>query len=111
MNVQEMVEQARDALTVKRVFGDPYEKDGVTIIPAASVRGGAGGGGDNQGNGGGGFGLQARPAGAFVIREGTVVWEPAVDINRLAGSAALVGVAGLLTVRAFAKRRRRARRK
>jgi uncharacterized spore protein YtfJ len=27
------------------VFGEPYEKDGVTIIPAARIRGGAGGGG------------------------------------------------------------------
>jgi uncharacterized spore protein YtfJ len=40
-----------DALTVKRVFGEPYEKDGVTIIPAARVQGGAGAGGgeDPQG--------------------------------------------------------------
>jgi len=30
---------------VKRVFGEPYEKNGVTVIPAARVQGGAGGGG------------------------------------------------------------------
>ena len=41
MEVQEVIAQARDALTVKRVFGEPYEKDGVTIIPAARVQGGA----------------------------------------------------------------------
>ena len=35
MEVQEVIGQARDALTVKRVFGEPYEKDGLTIIPAA----------------------------------------------------------------------------
>jgi uncharacterized spore protein YtfJ len=44
MEVQDVIAQARDALTVKRVFGEPYEKDGVTIIPAATVQGGAGGG-------------------------------------------------------------------
>ena len=39
-NVQRMIEQARDAMTVRRVFGDPYEKNGVTVIPAARVQGG-----------------------------------------------------------------------
>jgi hypothetical protein len=47
------IAQARDALTVKRVFGEPYEKDGVTIIPGARVEGAAGGGSgeDLQGQG------------------------------------------------------------
>ena len=44
MDPNELMEQTRDALTVKRVFGEPYERDGVTVIPAASIRGGAGGG-------------------------------------------------------------------
>ena len=44
MDVQELTAQARDALTVKRVFGEPYEKDGLTIIPAARVQGAVGGG-------------------------------------------------------------------
>ena len=44
MEVQDVIAQARDTMTVKRVFGEPYEKDGVTIIPAARVQGGAGGG-------------------------------------------------------------------
>jgi uncharacterized spore protein YtfJ len=53
MEVQDVIAQARDALTVKRVFGEPYEKDGVTIIPAARVQGAASGGGgeDPQGQG------------------------------------------------------------
>jgi len=66
MKFTEMIEQGKDAVAVGRVFGEPYERDGVTIIPAASVRGG-GGGGDggeaNQGSGGG-FGVSARPVGA-----------------------------------------------
>jgi uncharacterized spore protein YtfJ len=45
VEIEEVIAQARDALTVKRVFGEPYEKDGVTIIPAARVQGTAGGGG------------------------------------------------------------------
>jgi len=44
MNVTEVLGTARDAITVKRVFAEPYEKDGLTVIAAAAVTGGAGGG-------------------------------------------------------------------
>lgn len=43
MEVNDVISQARDTLTVKRVFGEPYERNGVTVIPAARVQGGAGG--------------------------------------------------------------------
>jgi uncharacterized spore protein YtfJ len=92
-NVDELVKGAREAITVKRVYGDPIEGDGVTIVPAAVVQGGGGGGGDAEGNGGGGFGLQARPAGAWVIRDGEAAWKPAVDLNRVALFAFLLGLA------------------
>jgi uncharacterized spore protein YtfJ len=82
-DVDQMWKGTRDAVTVKRVYGEPVERDGVTLIPAAVVRGGAGGGGDSQGNGGGGFGVTARPIGAYVIRNGEVSWRPAVDVNRM----------------------------
>ena len=50
MDVHEVLNQARDAMTVKRVFGDPYEKEGVVVIPVANVMGGVGaGGGDDAG--------------------------------------------------------------
>ena len=39
------LDAVKDVLTVKRVFGDAYEVDGVTVIPVAAVRGGGGGGG------------------------------------------------------------------
>ena len=51
-NVDELLSGARDAISVKRVFGDPIEAEGVTIIPAAKVGGGGGGGGDSEDNGG-----------------------------------------------------------
>lgn len=87
MKLDELVTTARDAITVKRVFAEPYEKDGVTVIPAAIVAGGAGGGSGHDEGGqegeGGGFGVSDRPAGAYVIRDGNVAWRPAVDVNRL----------------------------
>jgi uncharacterized spore protein YtfJ len=107
MDVQEITAQARDALTVKRVFGEPYEKDGLTIIPAARVQGavGAGGGEDpQQGKGSGsGFGMTARPVGAFIIRDGELTWRPAVDATRIAIGGQVVAIVALLTARAIFK--------
>jgi len=90
-NVDEILGGARDAMSVKRVFGDPIESEGVTIVPVAKVGGGGGGGGDDANNGGAGFGLTARPVGAYVIKDGEVSWKPAIDPGRilLAGLAAL----------------------
>ena len=92
-NVDELLKGARDAITVKRVYGDPIESDGVMVVPAAAVRGGGGGGGDSEHNGGGGFGVQAKPAGAWVIRDGQATWKPAIDLNRVALYAFLLGLA------------------
>ncbi|MBX6341484.1 MAG: sporulation protein, partial [Thermomicrobiaceae bacterium] len=66
MDVQELLSQVRDTMTVRRVFGEPYEKDGVTVIPVARVAGGGGGGtgeGEQGKGSGGGFGVGATPAG------------------------------------------------
>jgi uncharacterized spore protein YtfJ len=114
MEVQDVIAQARDALTVKRVFGEPYEKDGVTVIPVARVQGGAGGGGgegpDGQGRGSGsGFGLSARPVGAFVLRGDELTWRPVVDVNRIVLGGQVVAVVALLTIRAIVKARAKAR--
>ena len=100
MNVEELLSGARDAISVRRVYGDPIERDGVVVIPAAVVGGGGGGGGDNEDNGGGGFGLRARPVGAFVIKNGEVTWKPAIDPSRLIAAAIAA-----LAVWSFARRR------
>jgi uncharacterized spore protein YtfJ len=101
MKVSEFLTEAKDAITVKRVYAEPYEKDGLTVIPAAVVGGGGGGGGghDNEGQEGegGGFGIRARPAGAYVIKDGSVSWRPAVDPNRIAIVVGVVMVVYLLT--------------
>lgn len=82
VKVDELIDGAREAITVKRVYGEPIVQNGVTIIPAANVRGGGGGGGDVEGTGGSGFGLTAAPVGAYVIRGDEVSWEPASNPNR-----------------------------
>src|SRR6266540_3110354 len=98
MNVvaTDIIDRARDVMTVKRVFGAPIHQNGLTLVPAAAIRGGGGGGGgpNPEGGGegsGGGFGLSARPVGAYVIRGDQVEWQPAVDTTRLIVAGAVVG--------------------
>lgn len=106
------IQEAEDAISVRRVFGEPYEKEGVTVIPTARVTGGAGGGRgeapDGEGSGTGtGFGLSAKPVGVFVIADGDVRWRPAVDVNRVILGGQLVAITALLMIRAIAKARAR----
>jgi uncharacterized spore protein YtfJ len=103
MKLDELMNTARDAATVRRVFGEPVIAGEVMVIPAATVAGGAGGGTgrDSQGQEGegGGWGVKARPAGAYVIKDGQVSWRPAVDVNRAIAVLGSVAVALLLLKR------------
>ena len=100
MKVADILDTARDAITVQRVYAPPYERDGLTVIPAAVVRGGAGGGtGDDDEGGegeGGGLALNGRPSGAYVIKDGEVRWVPAFDVTRMVSLLGLVLVVWLL---------------
>lgn len=118
MEVAELLARATDTLHVSRVYGSPIERDGILVIPAATVSGGVGGGGgtgtgphgEGEGRGGGGgFGLRVRPAGAFVVRDGVVTWHPAPDAGRIVVAAAAVAIVAILAVRSHARRPRRAR--
>jgi len=109
---------------VKRVFGDPIEKDGVTIIPVARVMGGAGAGGGEEdaekmtgaastesgapgaaavgaASFGMGFGVMSSPAGVYVIKGDKVRWEPAVNVERLVATGGIVAVLILLASRSI----------
>ena len=103
MNALEAVSQAKDVINVRRVYGEPYQEDGLTIIPAANVTGGGGGGGDTAGNGGAGFGVRARPAGAWVIKDGEATWRPAFDLNRTILMGQLIAIVALLVTRSVVK--------
>jgi uncharacterized spore protein YtfJ len=103
MNALDAISQAKDVITVRRVYGDPYQEDGITIIPAATIMGGWGGGGDTAGNGGAGFGVRARPTGAWVIKGGDAEWRPAFDLNRTIIVGQLVAIVALLVARSIVK--------
>jgi uncharacterized spore protein YtfJ len=110
MDIAEVITEAKDAMQVRRVFGDPFTGHGTTLIPAASIRGGGGGGqsenpeGRGEGSGGG-FGVLARPAGAYVVNEGVVAWRPAIDINRIILGGQIVVIVAPLTLRSIMKAR------
>src|SRR5918997_3543298 len=38
----ELLARLTDNATVRRVYGEPYQRDGITVIPAAEIRAGAG---------------------------------------------------------------------
>jgi uncharacterized spore protein YtfJ len=107
---EEILQGVKDVYNVRRVYGEPYEKNGVTVIPAAAVRGGGGGGGGvghmpegegghevGEGEGSGvGFGVSARPVGAWIITADDVRWSPALDLNRILVGGYIVAIAGFL---------------
>lgn len=108
--VDEILSRARDSMTVGRVYGEPYVKNGITLIPAAFVRGG-GGAGEGEGSedtpagAGGGFGLTARPVGAYRIEGDEVSWIPATDVSRIIIGAEILVLVAMLVVRSILKLR------
>jgi uncharacterized spore protein YtfJ len=113
MEIQQILGRVTEGARVQQVFGEPIERDGVLVVPVAHVRGGGGGGSGSQPGqgglsegGGGGFGLSAKPAGVYVIRDGEAHWRPAVDVNRVILGGQLLGLVALLVVRSVLRRRR-----
>jgi uncharacterized spore protein YtfJ len=111
-----LMEQVREAIDTsgRRVFAEPYVKDGITVIPAAKVMGGGGGGEGTPEGGepaaGGGLGFDARPAGAFVVKGDEVTWMPAFDANRAVAGIVALGIIALLSWRSVARAQTRRRR-
>jgi uncharacterized spore protein YtfJ len=106
-----LLDRLAEAATVRRAFGEPIEQDGSVVIPVARVAGGGGEGGRSESGtehgSGSGFGLRVNPAGVFVIRDGSVTWQPAFDLNRVVLGGQVIAVLALLTVRSVLRRRAR----
>lgn len=108
----ELLQQSKDAATVKRVFGEPIRHGDVLVIPVARIAHGGGGGqgqskdekGEDNAGSGGGFGLAATPAGVFVIKDGDVRWRPAVDVNRIVFGGQIFAIVLVLTIRTIFKK-------
>jgi uncharacterized spore protein YtfJ len=110
MDAGNLLAKVSDNVSVRRVFGDAYEKNGVLIIPVAMVAGGGGAGTARTRRGdpavrpgslpegdatahdaaphdagpmdaGGGFGGLVLPTGVYVVKGDQVRWVPAVDVT------------------------------
>ena len=77
--IGEMAERLGAAARAATVFGEPVERDGITVIPVAKARWGFGGGAgrrrDEDGAGGGG-GAQVTPVGFIQLKNGAAEFRP-----------------------------------
>ena len=98
---ENLLARAGDQLSVRRVFGEPVEHDGIVVIPVAVAVGGGGGGTGPEDQGtGAGVGGMVRGIGVYSIADGKVRYIPAVDTSALA-------VIALILARSLLRARRR----
>ena len=103
-----LISQLGGKAGAKAVFGDPVERDGITVIPVARVRWGfgAGGGASPEGSGsGGGGGVGADPIGYIEVTSAGATFRP---VPRSLGTAEILGgaIATAIVLRALARFRR-----
>ena len=91
-----------DRAQVSTVFGEPVEREGITVIPVAKAWFGFGGGGgagvrEGEGSGaGGGGGVAVSPVGYIEVRDGTAGFKRVttpVDLFALVAAASLAALA------------------
>jgi uncharacterized spore protein YtfJ len=104
--IERLAEKLGAHASASAVFGQPVERDGVTVIPVAKVRYGFGGGagsgheGEKEGEGGGGGGgLMASPLGYIEIQGGQATFKPIRDAANLAPLALAAGLGAWLALR------------
>jgi uncharacterized spore protein YtfJ len=118
MALRELASGIAGSSSVQKVFGEPIEKDGVLVIPVASIRGAFGGGESTPAPGGeagpaapaalaagwgGGGGWSATAAGAYVLKNGEISWVPAADANRTILIGCLTGIFTMLVLRSIVR--------
>jgi uncharacterized spore protein YtfJ len=81
------------------VFGEPVEREGVTVIPVARTAWGFGGGAgeaEEGGGQGGGGGARSTAIGYIELRDGESRYRPIVDLRPFVAAAAVGLAAGIL---------------
>jgi uncharacterized spore protein YtfJ len=108
--VEELLERISSTVgekaNVSTVFGDPVEREGITVIPVARARFGFGGGGGSGGpegeegsGGGGGGGAMVTPVGYIEVGRG------GASFKRISGPTDLVALVAAASLAALALKR------
>jgi len=111
-----LAERVGGRFTASTVFGSPVEREGVTVIPVATVRFGFGGGGgtdpssQQNGDGGGGAGSGA-PTGYIEIKDRRSRFVPIVHPARMAALCCTTAITMALILRPRHARPTEARRR
>ncbi|MEJ2644920.1 MAG: spore germination protein GerW family protein [Gammaproteobacteria bacterium] len=97
------------AARASMVYGEPIQREGITVVPVAKIRYGFGGGRRSSGpvGAGGGGGAKASPMGYIEIRDGESSYRPIHDPATRTVRLAVGGVLGLLALRAVTRLLRR----
>lgn len=126
VDVAAVTRAASDVLSVRRVFGEPYDRDGTLVIPVAMVVGSSGGAGGAGALGGAtdikdtagsastsgsgsaaAFGALVKPLGVYVVSERGVRWQPTIDLTRVVLGGQAVLTAAIVALSCALRRRRR----
>jgi uncharacterized spore protein YtfJ len=98
--MQRISDAVGDRATVSTVFGEPVERDGITVIPVARARfgfgaGGGAGPGEEGSGGGGGGGALVSPVGYVEVHDGRAEFRrisSSLDLLALVAAASLAAL-------------------
>jgi len=102
---ERLAEAFKTSADAKMIYGEPIERDGVTIIPVAKLRYGFGGGGrhDGEEGGGGGGGMIVNPAGYIELKNGSSRFRAIREPGAFVPLVIAGGLTGLLLARGLYK--------
>ncbi|OKL38688.1 spore germination protein GerW family protein [Pontibacter flavimaris] len=104
--VERLAEKLGTAANSATIYGEPVEREGVTVIPVAKAAygfgGGAGTGTEKKGEGyGGGGGMRLTPVGYIEIKDGTTRFRTIRDPQMVVKIVAIGSLALLLTTKSI----------
>jgi uncharacterized spore protein YtfJ len=108
--VERLAQRLGISANADSIYGEPVEREGVTVIPVAKAMYGFGGGSGKkageEGTGGGG-GVSVTPIGYIEIKDGTTRFRSIRDSQMVMKIIAVSGLMALLTARTIGKMLRR----
>ena len=84
--IEKLANQVGITANAKYIYGEPVERNGITVIPVAKSAyafGGGGGKKDNEGGSGGGGAVALTPVGYIEIKNGETRFRQIVDLAML----------------------------